>query len=203
MFSKTEECPLPKWNFMPTMNQKDGCRIANNYLLFGIHNLNGGPRTKLWGTLWKDKDHSDILKCLVLSRMQDIQFTVIEEKRKPERTLFTIFPNSPTWLPSSMTSTGFLLQPALDSWRLCWPSGPSTALHQSSSNINAIPYQFSYQFLSSSLSGKKSSTQSSAPKATILFVPKILHKTVNMNIFNSNIQQKPVHAACSCKVTVR
>ena len=66
--------------------------------------------------------------------------------------------------------------------------------------IDSIPYQFSYRFLS----GKKGVLHSPLhQKQPFYFFPKLcLHKTVNMNIFNSNIQQKTVHAACSCKVTV-
>ena len=70
--------------------------------------------------------------------------------------------------------------------------------------IDSIPYQFSYRFLSSSLSGKNRVLHSFLhQKQPFYFSPKLcLHKSVNMNIFNLNIQQKTVHAACSCKATV-
>ena len=53
----------------------------------------------------------------------------------------------------------------------------------------SIPYQCSYRFLSSSLSGKKGALHSLLhQKQPFYFFPNLcLHKTVNMNIFNSNI----------------
>ena len=55
--------------------------------------------------------------------------------------------------------------------------------------ISPIPYQFSYRFLGSSLSSKKWTLHSLLhQKQPFYFFPKLcLHKTVNMNIFNSNI----------------
>ena len=55
--------------------------------------------------------------------------------------------------------------------------------------INPIPYQFSYRFLSSPLGDKKGVLHSFLhQKQPFYFFPKLcLHKTVNMNKFNSNI----------------
>ena len=51
----------------------------------------------------------------------------------PPHSVFCYYPASPMWPPSSLTSSGFLLQPKSNSRRWCWPSMPSTELHLSTS----------------------------------------------------------------------
>ena len=48
-----------------------------------------------------------------------------------QRALFSIYPNSPMSPSSSVTSTGFLLRPASNSWWQCWPSRPPAKLYPS------------------------------------------------------------------------
>ena len=50
-----------------------------------------------------------------------------------QHALFSTYPHSPLWAPSSLTSTSFLLQPSSYSRWWCWLSGPSTELHLSTS----------------------------------------------------------------------
>ena len=64
---------------------------------------------------------------------QPLRLTRCSVSRTLQCALFSIYPNSPMWPPSSVTSTGFLSQSASDSRRWCWPSRLSAELHPSTS----------------------------------------------------------------------
>ena len=68
---------------------------------------------------------------------QPLQLNLCSLSRTLQCASFTVYLNSPNWPPSSVTSTGFLLQPASDSRRWCWPSRSSTELHLSTPALHS------------------------------------------------------------------